>query len=63
MQELDVLLQSYFHTGLQTASLEERQAFERLLNLPDPQLAAWLIHGKPCSDPRLAQLVYKIRAL
>ncbi len=63
MQELDVLLQRYFKTSFPAAGAEEKRAFKKLLDQPDPQLAAWLIYGQPCPEQPLASLIQKIRAL
>jgi succinate dehydrogenase flavin-adding protein (antitoxin of CptAB toxin-antitoxin module) len=34
-----------------------------LLDLPDPELAAYLLRGEPATDPELAALVAAIRRL
>lgn len=57
MRELDVLLERYAVERLGTASTAERRAFERLLELPDPLLAEYLLRGGTPSDPELARLV------
>jgi antitoxin CptB len=61
MKELDVLLERYARRGLPQASPAERSSFEALLELPDPQLAGYFLTGQTPADPRLAQLVARIR--
>ena len=60
MKELDVLLERYVRSRLATAAREERQAFARLLELPDPQLADYLLGGHPPAEPWLQELVQLI---
>ena len=56
MKELDILLEGYARVQLPGASREERSLFARLLSLPDPQLAAYLLGGEQPSEPELAHL-------
>lgn len=60
MKELDLLLERYLAGDFPGASSAERAAFVRLLDLPDPELAAYLIRGVPPSDPAIAQLAGRI---
>jgi antitoxin CptB len=60
MKELDVLLERYAHNLQFPASAAERGAFARLLDLPDPQLAAYLLGQDVPRDPALAGLVRRI---
>jgi antitoxin CptB len=60
MKELDVLLERYAHTLKVEGSAAERGAFERLLDLADPQLAAYLLGHDVPGDPELAGLVRRI---
>jgi antitoxin CptB len=60
MKELDVLLERYAHTLKVEASAAERAVFERLLDLADPQLAAYLLGQDVPGDPELAGLVRRI---
>jgi antitoxin CptB len=60
MRELDVLLERYLQSGEVPVSAAERGAFERLLELPDPELADYLLGHKLPPDPALAGLVRRI---
>jgi antitoxin CptB len=61
MKELDVLLERYAQSGQIPASAAARAVFARLLDTPDPQLAAYLLGPDLPSDPALAALVQQIR--
>jgi succinate dehydrogenase flavin-adding protein (antitoxin of CptAB toxin-antitoxin module) len=63
MKELDVLLGRYGALGLPHAPPAERASFARLLALPDPLLAAYLLATDAPADPALARLVERIRSL
>jgi antitoxin CptB len=63
MKELDVLLERFARAALPAAAAAERQAFERLLRLPDPLLAGYLLKGERPADPELAALTARIRDL
>ena len=57
MKELDVLLSRYARERYAGAPPGQRAAFEALLQLPDPQIADYLLgHGTP-PEPALADLV------
>lgn len=45
MKELDLLLVRYLHKHHAQASSDERAAFEEFLELPDPDIARYLIAG------------------
>jgi antitoxin CptB len=60
MKELDVLLERYMSTGWPQASADERALFDQLLELPDPQLAAYLLGHAVPAHPPLAQLTHRI---
>jgi succinate dehydrogenase flavin-adding protein (antitoxin of CptAB toxin-antitoxin module) len=62
MKELDVLLER-FTRAAPPAPGAERQTFGRLLELPDPVLAGYLLGGEVPNDVPLAQLVGRIRSL
>jgi succinate dehydrogenase flavin-adding protein (antitoxin of CptAB toxin-antitoxin module) len=64
MKELDVLLERYLRTGWRESSADQRALFEQLLDLPDPQLAAYLLgHVVPPQAPlaHLARLIATCR--
>jgi antitoxin CptB len=62
MKELDVLLERFARGSLPLASAAEREAFERLLTLPDPLLAGYLLRGLTPPERPLARLVRRILA-
>jgi antitoxin CptB len=47
MKELDVLLQRWLDRRYDAASSDERASFEAFLELPDPELARYLLRGEP----------------
>lgn len=57
MKELDVLLTGWLDRRWSAASAAERQAFESLLEQPDPQLLAWLFGRERPADPPTADIV------
>ena len=61
MKELDVLLEPFAGRLLPSAGPVERRALARLLELPDPELARYLVAGEPPEDPELAALAARIR--
>ena len=63
MKELDVMLVRWLDGPGRGASSAETAHFERLLGLPDPELAGYLLRGEPPEDPHLAALVAAIRRL
>jgi len=56
MKELDLMLLRYLREQHSAASSDERAAFEEFLELPDPDLARYLIWGDIPPEPRLAAL-------
>jgi antitoxin CptB len=56
MKELDLLLLRYLREHLAQAASDERAAFAEFLELPDPDLARYLIAGDVPEDPRHAAL-------
>jgi antitoxin CptB len=61
MRELDVMLERFAREVLPRAAAAEREAFEQLLGLPDPQLASYLLGGNTPPEPALARLTGAIR--
>lgn len=57
MKELDLLLGRWLERCWPAAGEGTRAAFAALLELPDPQLAAWLLQGERPPDAALAALV------
>ena len=56
MKELDILLLRYVRDHLGRAASDERAAFMEFLELPDPDIARYLLAGDVPSDPRHAAL-------
>ena len=56
MKELDILLLRYLRDTLAAAPSAERAAFAGFLELPDPDIARYLLTGDVPDDPRHAAL-------
>jgi len=56
-----VLLERFAREALPRASPVELRLFERLLALPDPLLAGYLLGGNSPDHPGMAELVRRIR--
>jgi antitoxin CptB len=56
MKELDFLLLRYLRQRHGQASRDERATFAEILELPDPDLARYLIAGDVPNDPRQAAM-------
>ncbi|ANO51108.1 FAD assembly factor SdhE [Woeseia oceani] len=61
MRELDVLLSAWLEEHFDAASDSQKAGFCSLLELPDPQLAGYLLQGVSVSDPDTANVVKLIR--
>ncbi len=62
MKELDVLLTGYLRTHWPVADEAERACFAQFLDLPDPEIVAYLVAGEdPGTDPVLQRLVVRLR--
>lgn len=59
MKELDLLLVRYLEEQFAAAASDERAAFTEFLELPDPDIARYLIAGDVPDDPRHAALCRK----
>ncbi len=52
MLEMDDLLTQYLEQQYEAADSEEKEAFQALLELPDPELMGYLLNLKqPASEP------------
>jgi antitoxin CptB len=60
MRELDVLLQRYLDQRYAHAPRAEQQAFEALLELPDPELFAYVVRREQPSDPHSVNVVSRL---
>ena len=56
MKELDFLLVRYLRERYGQAASDERAVFADFLELPDPDIARYLLAGDVPSDPRCAAL-------
>ncbi|MGE0580958.1 MAG: succinate dehydrogenase assembly factor 2 [Steroidobacteraceae bacterium] len=63
MKELDLLLERYLQAQFPGASSGEQAAFARFLELPDPELAAYLLGGVVPADPDFALLARRLTGL
>ncbi len=61
MKELDELLTRYLANGWGSADDRERTAFSQVLELPDPDLAAYLL-GHDTPPAALAAIIARLRA-
>jgi succinate dehydrogenase flavin-adding protein (antitoxin of CptAB toxin-antitoxin module) len=61
MKELDLLLESYVRGQYARASMGDRRAFERLLALPDPELALCLLGPGSPPEQDLADIARHVR--
>jgi antitoxin CptB len=62
LKELDLLLERYARGHLPRRPASEQAAFLALLELPDPQLSAYLLQGVIPPEGQMARLVEAIRA-
>lgn len=61
MKELDLLLAGWLQRRWAGASPAERACFEAFLDLPDPQIARYLLGREAPADPATASLVAQLR--
>jgi antitoxin CptB len=61
MKELDLLLTRYLREHWPSASVAERVSFERILELPDPLLAACLLGRERAPDAGMQELLERLR--
>jgi antitoxin CptB len=60
-RELDLILLGFLSAGFENLTPQDRRAYARLLDTPDPDLMTWLLGRATPSDPELAKLVQAIR--
>ena len=60
MRELDVLLERYLRERYPSAPAAEQQAFEALLDLPDPELLAFVMRRQVPADAHWAHVIAKL---
>ena len=61
-RELDLMLSRWLERCYAQASDDERAHFERFLDLPDPEMAAYLLRHEKPADPAFATLVSQLAA-
>jgi len=59
-KELDVLMQKFLNNFYPTASPELQQAFERMLDMQDPELYDLLVGRQASSDHNINQVIEHI---
>ena len=57
MKELDVVLTRYLEDHYASSSEDEQEQFQRLLQMPDPDLYSLLLGREQASDPGLARIL------
>jgi succinate dehydrogenase flavin-adding protein (antitoxin of CptAB toxin-antitoxin module) len=63
MLELDALLRAFVDGPYARLGAQDKERFESLLSLPDPDLAAYLLGREDPPDAELRRLVAEIRAV
>jgi len=61
-KEMDIALGRYAAAMLPSMSAAKLDVFERLLGLPDPELAEMIWHGERRQDGEIAELIDDLRA-
>ncbi len=61
MRELDVLLTRFLDETYPTADTAEKAAFERLLQLADPELIGYLLRGEQADDVDEERVLAQLR--
>jgi succinate dehydrogenase flavin-adding protein (antitoxin of CptAB toxin-antitoxin module) len=62
MRELDALLTNFLKSSYDLLGEDDKLRFAALLELPDPDLHAYLVGRHDTSDAQLEQLLKRIRA-
>ena len=60
MKELDLLLQNWLNSSYPLATEAERARFEAFLELPDPEIARYLLGHEPPAEPSFAPLIAQL---
>lgn len=61
MRELDQVTEGFLNNHYADASADERAAYQRLLELPDPQLLALIYEHEPAEDSVTARVLAQMR--
>jgi antitoxin CptB len=62
MRELDTILERFLEVGFLHLDAAEKSRFAEILELPDPDLHAYLVGKVEPADPEIARLLLAIRA-
>jgi len=62
MRELDAVLQGFLDREFSTLSNAQKSAFADVLDLPDPEVYAYLAQRRLPQEPELASIFDRIRA-
>ena len=60
VKELDLILQDWLEHRYGRASAEEKALFAQFLELPDPEIAGYLLGDARPADPAIATLVAQL---
>ena len=61
MRELDAILANFLRSSYASLSADDKTRFSALLELPDPELHAYLLGRYDATDPSLENLLGRIR--
>lgn len=61
MRELDRMLEAFLETAFDRLAEDDKRRFAEILELPDPELHAYLIGRAEPADPELERLLRVIR--
>ena len=61
MRELDAVLLGFIDQAFDTLDAAETERLRLILDLPDPELYAYLVGRVVPEDPKLAELLQRIR--
>ena len=63
MKELDVMLTRYIEAEYEQLNVSQRQQFQQVLNLQDPDLYHYLMGNRIATDPNVAGFIHRIRTV
>ncbi len=61
MRELDLLLEKFLASGLQSLESDDLDCLEKLLAQPDQDILAWLTGDPQPDDPEIRRIVEMLR--
>ena len=62
VKELDVLFTRFLESSYDNLADEEKQAFNRLLEIEDPVILGFMLYGDKPDDPAVSCIVEKIHS-